>query len=339
MTTSYYGRLLKSGCCDVVAKKIRDTIDIYRKFDEVGGMVMPYISAWQGDKSIIWYEFVSQGFLKLLGCGPFEAAEIFGRSIRERRLYNYEDLTPEVHEEVLDCETLAQRRLELRNEGLRSGKLDAVYKAAVSGERTVWLKDQAVIETYPEAINLSFGCLVDVTKEMEQKEFLEKIGYFDELTNLPKRRIMDRLFDINVAQIKRGHLEDFTFLMIDIDRFKQFNDNFGHKAGDFVLTEMADIMAVSMRREERLGRYGGEEFYGVCLGKLESGVKFAERLRKLIENHRFIYGSKELPGVTVSIGIAAVSEVRNFDYSELVEMADKRLYAAKESGRNRVVYS
>jgi GGDEF domain-containing protein len=118
----------------------------------------------------------------------------------------------------------------------------------------VWLKDQAVIETYHDGISLSFGCLTDVTKEMEQKEFLEKIGYFDELTNLPKRRIMDRLFDINIAQMKRGHLKDFTFLMIDIDHFKQFNDRFGHKAGDYVLAKIAELMTSSMRREETLGR-------------------------------------------------------------------------------------
>jgi diguanylate cyclase (GGDEF)-like protein len=233
---------------------------------------------------------------------------------------------------------LEKMRHDIRNEGRLSGKLDAIYKVNAANERVVWLKDQAVIETYHDGISLSFGCLTDVTKEMEQKEFLEKIGYFDELTNLPKRRIMDRLFDINIAQMKRGHLKDFTFLMIDIDHFKQFNDRFGHKAGDYVLAKIAELMTSSMRREERLGRYGGEEFYGVSLGPLEAGVNFAERLRALVEKNSFSYNGRVLPPVTISIGIAAMSEVGNFSESELVELADRRLYAAKRGGRNRVVW-
>ncbi len=338
MPYSYYGRLLNMGCCASVDRKLRDAVEAYQRFDECSCMVMPYISAWQGDRSVIWYEFVSRGLLELLGCSPDEAAVKFSRSIRERRLYRYEDIVPEVREEILDSSSLAEMRHELRDEGRRSGKLDAIYKAEVEGGKIVWLKDQAVIETYPDAVSLSFGCLTDVTKEMEQKEFLEKIGYFDELTNLPKRRIMDRLFDINIAQIRRGHLRDFTFLMIDIDHFKQFNDRFGHKAGDFVLSEMAGVMSSSMRREERLGRYGGEEFYGVCLGPAEAGASFAERLRGLVGSHSFRYGQTELPRVTVSIGVAAMSEVEDCSSDDLVELADRRLYMAKKRGRNRVVW-
>ena len=336
MSYSYHGRLLNMGCCPSVERKLREAVEIYHRFDECSCMVMPYISAWQGDRSVIWYEFVSRGFLELLGCLPGEAAQRFSSSIMERRLYRYEDIQPDVQEEILDSSALEEMRHELRDEGRRSGKLDAIYKARVAEDRVVWLKDQAVIETFPDGVSLSFGCLTDVTKEMEQKEFLEKIGYFDELTNLPKRRIMDRLFDINIAQMRRGHLQDFTFLMIDIDYFKKFNDTFGHKAGDYVLAEMADIMSSSMRREERLGRYGGEEFYGVCLGSLEAGVLFAERLRKLVSEHTFRYASRELPRVTVSIGVASMAEVEDFSPDALVELADRRLYKAKEQGRNRV---
>jgi diguanylate cyclase (GGDEF)-like protein len=76
----------------------------------------------------------------------------------------------------------------------------------------------------------------------------------------------------------------------------------------------------------------------VSLGPLEAGVNFAERLRALVEKNSFSYNGRVLPPVTISIGIAAMSEVDDFSESALVELADQRLYAAKRGGRNRVVW-
>ena len=200
-----------------------------------------------------------------------------------------------------------------------------------------WLKDLARLETHDrDGIFLSLGCLTDVSKEMEQKDLLEKIGYFDELTKLPKRKIMRRIMEICLGQFQRQHIADFSFLMIDIDHFKKINDTWGHQAGDQVLAELAELMSASKRREDEIGRYGGEEFYAVCIGSRASGIDFARRLRRVIEEHDFRYKGEKI-GLTVSVGIAAASELKEQKISELVSLADQRLYQAKKRGRNQVV--
>jgi len=110
--------------------------------------------------------------------------------------------------------------------------------------------------------------------------FLEKIGYFDDLTDLPKRNILEKLFEIRTGERNRGYIKDFSVLMIDIDHFKTVNDTHGHQTGDFVLKELASLMTSLKRKEENIGRYGGEEFYGICRGSLQCGVEFAERIRR-----------------------------------------------------------
>ena len=168
------------------------------------------------------------------------------------------------------------------------------------------------------------------------EKVFEEIGYFDELTKLPKRKIMRRIMEICLGQFQRQHIADFSFLMIDIDHFKKINDTWGHQAGDQVLAELAELMSASKRREDEIGRYGGEEFYAVCIGSRASGIDFARRLRRVIEEHDFRYKGEKI-GLTVSVGIAAASELKEQKISELVSLADQRLYQAKKRGRNQVV--
>jgi diguanylate cyclase (GGDEF)-like protein len=208
------------------------------------------------------------------------------------------------------------------------------------GGKKIWLKDQAMIEIFADdEICLSIGCLTDVSKEMEQKELLEKVGYFDELTKLPKRSIMQRIIEINIGNLDRGHIKDFVFLLLDIDHFKRVNDTHGHQAGDQVLVNLAEVMCSTKRQEDEIGRYGGEEFYAFSTSSLQNGLQFAERLRMAVAANEFIYNQERIP-VTVSIGLVAASqlaEVGKITVEELVRVADRRLYAAKQGGRNRVI--
>ena len=151
---------------------------------------------------------------------------------------------------------------------------------------------------------------------------------------------MNRIFEINIGHFRRSIIDDFVFMMIDVDHFKSVNDTFGHQAGDYVLADLGAVMTANKRKEDEIGRYGGEEFYGFSLGNLEHGLNFAERLRKNIEAHTFIYENQIIP-ITVSIGLTAASDFevsRDVHVGNLIKRADKRLYLAKQGGRNRVVF-
>jgi diguanylate cyclase (GGDEF)-like protein len=120
-------------------------------------------------------------------------------------------------------------------------------------------------------------------------------------------------------------------MIIDVDRFKQVNDNHGHDAGDLALRDIAALLCGNIREVDVSGRWGGEEFMIICPETdLPHGLRLGERLRSLIENSCF----GEICSVTASFGIAAFSEFRELE--AILKAADNRLYQAKENGRNRV---
>jgi diguanylate cyclase (GGDEF)-like protein len=128
--------------------------------------------------------------------------------------------------------------------------------------------------------------------------------------------------------------ERFSLLMLDIDNFKRFNDDYGHQAGDAVLKELAKTLESNVRKEDIVARYGGEEFTIILATREKDNLnKQAERIRKNVAQEVIIYNDLKLQ-VTVSIG--AVIYCRGNNSKELVELADKALYSAKRAGRNNV---
>lgn len=175
--------------------------------------------------------------------------------------------------------------------------------------------------------------LLDMTQwlVMGQQES-KKLIFLDELTGLYNRRALNhKLSDLWSACYHRKHA--FSLLMLDIDHFKRYNDTHGHPAGDRCLQAVARQMKESLG-SEFLARYGGEEFV-VLLPKhdAESAHKRAEKLRKAVE--KLVIEDQE--SVTLSVGAASVYPHRHHDSSMLINLADKALYEAKASGRNRVV--
>jgi len=157
----------------------------------------------------------------------------------------------------------------------------------------------------------------------------------DDLTKaFNKKYFIDRL-EQDVAFVRR-HGSPLSLVMFDVDHFKRINDTFGHVAGDHVLAKLAQVTQTTIRAEDVFGRYGGEEFSVLCRGvPLLSAGAMAERLRALIAGTEFVYDTREIP-VTISLGVAAIPEVDAQNGTELVAAADEALYAAKNSGRNRV---
>lgn len=338
--TEYCGRILNGGFSTKLCRRLTECLTTLAALDKMCSPIIPYIAAWRGDEKIIWYEHVGRRFLTILHCQPQEVAEVFRQTIVDRRLYRYVGKEAKVEEEILTRDELRGGQCGLRQEVKNKGVVECVYQLSLPGEKTIWLKDQAMIETFADdEICLSIGFLTEVTKEMEQKDLMEKFGYFDELTKLPKRSIMQRIIEMNIGNLYRGYIKDFVFLLLDIDHFKTVNDTHGHQAGDQILVSLAQAMCSSKRKEDEIGRYGGEEFYAFSIGGLQNGLHFAERLRSAVKASDFVYNQQRIP-VTISIGLVAASqlaEVGKITVEDLIRVADRRLYAAKQGGRDRVI--
>ncbi len=156
----------------------------------------------------------------------------------------------------------------------------------------------------------------------------------DGLTQVYNRRYFEEALDREISRCNR-YRRDLTLALLDIDRFKQINDTFGHLAGDHVLKQLAGAVKAKIRREDVFARYGGEEF-ALLLPEVDGqgAAKMAEKVRKLVEVHPFTYEGQRI-GVTVSLGLASLSP--NQSGPDLLRVADARLYLAKSSGRNRVI--
>ncbi len=129
---------------------------------------------------------------------------------------------------------------------------------------------------------------------------------------------------------------ELSLLIFDIDHFKKINDTYGHVAGDFVLRKLAKTISSTIRRDDFFARYGGEEFVFVLRGiNDEKAFFFAERIRRLIESTDFTFENKKI-AVTISIGIATLSDSNYKTPQDMIKDADRYLYKAKNRGRNRV---
>lgn len=158
---------------------------------------------------------------------------------------------------------------------------------------------------------------------------LERLSTTDQLTRVYNRRYLENKLDDEINRCER-YSQKLSLLILDIDNFKHVNDTYGHNIGDDVLVEVAETISNNIRKTDTLGRWGGEEFL-VILPECENPFEAGEKIRKALENRKH-----ELVGtVTVSIGVANYIKEDNKDF--LVNRADKGLYLAKDSGRNRVV--
>lgn len=175
---------------------------------------------------------------------------------------------------------------------------------------------------------------------VEQMRTIERIGLIDVLTNITNRRGFDNQITMEWSRAIREKTP-VSFLMIDIDKFKELNDTYGHQQGDVILKRIAQILTSTLKRSaDFAARWGGEEF-AVLLPDtaLDGALEVAESIRKNIEAATFpsIRGFSGLK-VTVSIGVASESPVFDSVMSDFIGRADKALYASKESGRNKVSY-
>ena len=166
---------------------------------------------------------------------------------------------------------------------------------------------------------------------------LQMLASLDGLTGIANRRSLDDRFEMEWKRALRAQTP-LALLMIDLDHFKQFNDLYGHHAGDLCLQAVAGVLAGRVRRtEDFAARYGGEEF-AVLLPQteLEGACTLAEELRMTVLNLCIAHRDSPSERVTVSIGCSACRPSRGQVQLELLQLADAALYHAKQTGRNRV---
>ncbi len=167
------------------------------------------------------------------------------------------------------------------------------------------------------------------------REKLHQQSVRDPLTGLYNRRQLEEAMQKEFERCRRGH-GSMGVLLVDVDHFKRFNDQFGHDAGDAALVAICGAIHGSSRITDVCCRYGGEEIVVLLPNTDECGTAAqAERLRKAVEETAILLGARSLPGVTVSIGVGSW---RRGDISghTMLTRADQALYAAKADGRNRV---
>jgi diguanylate cyclase (GGDEF)-like protein len=195
------------------------------------------------------------------------------------------------------------------------------------------------IETAKRDAEIHYLKTIELKREIEERKnaqaTLEKLAAHDSLTGLLNRREFFLLGEKEVEHALQAR-RPLTAILFDFDHFKQINDSYGHATGDQVLIQITKAVNESLRQDEMIGRYGGDEFAILLPGSnCAQGQQIAERLRKKMASET-IPTFKGNISLTVSLGIAELRETHSTNLDTLLELADQALYAAKRAGRNRL---
>lgn len=173
---------------------------------------------------------------------------------------------------------------------------------------------------------------------LENSRLYKEIKYranYDVLTKIFNRREALRKSEKIYNKVKK-YYDSYWVMMVDVDNFKKINDTYGHQTGDKVLASIAKVIKESIRECDIVGRYGGEEFIVIVKDDKNSYLKIAERIRNNVENTVINIGENEIIKVTSSIGITKM-DATDKTFQQIISEADKALYEAKNSGKNKVV--
>ncbi len=172
----------------------------------------------------------------------------------------------------------------------------------------------------------------NIVKDLSDK--FEKQAQQDILTRLPNRRGIQQFIEFESARARRQK-KPLTLILCDIDRFKRVNDQYGHDGGDVVLKHVSDLFKASIREQDGVARWGGEEFLFVLPDTEESNaVVLAEKVRETLATS-LVELQQEKVVITASFGVAQIDFEQGLD--KALTLADKALYKAKEKGRNKVL--
>jgi len=236
---------------------------------------------------------------------------------------------------VVDLDNVSRRHAKITT---RMGKSFIVDLNSMNG---TYLNDQEVLEETPlrsgDYVKVGgsiFKFLSGGNIETLYHEEIYQLTIVDGLTQINNKRYFLEYLEREMGRCHRYN-RSLSLVMIDIDHFKKINDTNGHLAGDYVLRELAGVVRPRIRKEECFARYGGEEFSIVMPEAGPDKARlFAEKIRKLVEDHPFSFEGKEIQ-VTISLGVAdMVGDMT--EPLQFIKVADANLYKAKKNGRNQV---
>jgi diguanylate cyclase (GGDEF)-like protein len=271
---------------------------------------------------------------------PVLAARIFAPqdcwAVRRSRIHQVVERDPLMTcRHLKDYEGPCSTCIPLINQGLTIGMLHLQNTEETGPVADAFLSgppeppDEKLVATFTDHIALALS-------NLRLKQKLYQLAIRDGLTGLHNRRYMEESLEREIHRAKRKGTS-LGILMMDIDHFKNFNDQHGHEAGDMLLKTIGNFLKNSVRADDIACRYGGEEFTFI-LPELtrETAVMRAEAIRSGIEQLRVNYRGLELGKITLSIGVALFPQ-NGVTWEDTLHEADKALYEAKENGRNRVV--
>jgi diguanylate cyclase (GGDEF)-like protein len=185
-------------------------------------------------------------------------------------------------------------------------------------------------------INGIRSIITDITERKIMQDAIEKLAYNDPLTNLPNRILFNDRLKFAMANAAR-HNKKFAFIVIDLDKFKEINDKYGHKTGDELLVFVGSRMESMLRKSDTVARFGGDEFI-LLLTEINDKEDAAIVAEKILGTFReqFILGGYAL-SIGISMGISFYPD-DGIDSDTLFRKADTALYQVKESGRNNYQY-
>lgn len=227
-----------------------------------------------------------------------------------------------------------------------SDKIDALKKENAKLKRKVVFLEQSLSQF--NSIKAKYDTLIQKIEEKDIKLkvmnerlqdnliLLEQLSITDSLTGLKNRRSFDEIFPQELYRAQRQNYE-FNFMILDVDNFKQYNDNYGHKAGDNVLQQIGKILTRFARRATDFAfRYGGEEFAYICIGQeKDKFLSHCNNILKAIEDKNIIHEFAPYKVITVSAG-AVVCKKQRVSKEDIFVLADDNLYESKNNGKNRV---
>ena len=270
---------------------------------------------WNNDEN--WsINFVSKSVFKLLG---HSQDTLENNSVKYASCIHPDDLQ-KVTKEVSDA--IENKSYFFEHEPYRIVTKDGHIK---------WILDSTVVvrDKDDEIINF-VGYLTDITELKNNEIALQNISRTDQLTKINNRMHTDEVLQNQYHRFYRDN-EVCSIVLVDIDYFKLINDQYGHLVGDSVLVEFANLLKSSIRAEDVIGRWGGEEFLIILPHTdINQAMQLAEKLRILVENYIFT----TIKHKTASFGVATFA--KGITIQKLLDTADNALYQSKNSGRNQV---